>query len=94
MNTNSTCTTSKPSNTPATLLRIAYATHLLPDILDAARKRFGPDVEIAGTPNADPSGPLATWPYPATEYVVVGRASAHRTGPTFTVVRRVTYKGQ
>ncbi len=74
---------------PDTRLRIAYATHLLPNIIDAARKCFGSDVEIAGTPNCAPEGPLATWPYPASQYVVIGRAAAHRTGPLFTVVRRV-----
>ena len=73
-----------------TELRTAYATRHLPDIIDAARARFGGDVEVAGTPNADPAGPLAAWPYPAEEYEVIGLASAHRGGPTFTVVRKVT----
>lgn len=71
-----------------TTLRTAYATKSTPDISDAARALFGDDVSIAGTPNAAPAGPLATWPYPADSFEVVGLACAHRSGPTFTVVRR------
>ncbi len=68
-------------------MRTAYATKLTPNIIDAARATFGADVQIAGTPNVDPAGSGATWPYSPETHEVVGLAAAHRSGPTFTVVR-------
>lgn len=69
-------------------LRTAYCTKLTPDVQDAAVAMFGAGALVAGTPNAAPDGPHATWPYRPETHEVVGLVTAHRSGPVFTVVRR------